>query len=220
MWKLIKKQPLFFSLFLTYLILGAYWLLNQEKGGFVLWLNARHTPFWDGFFKYFTFLGDGIFFGIIVLVFLMYRYYYALMGLVTFLTSGVLFSQVLKKTIFRSFPRPKGYFGEDFPLNYVEGVTAHAHQSFPSGHTATAFALFCMLSLMVKNKAWGVLFFICAWLVAVSRSYLILHFFIDTYFGAIIGVLCGLLTFYFFEKSNLSQNPKWQRGMLSKKDKS
>lgn len=216
MWKLIKKQPLFFSSLVVYLILGAYWLITQDKGDFVLWLNAQHTPFWDTFFKYATYLGDGIFFIIIILVFLMYRYYDALLALITFLTSGVIFSQGLKNTIFRSFPRPKGYFGEDFPLNYVEGVTAHAHKSFPSGHTATAFALFCMLSLMVKNKAWGVVFFICALVVAISRSYLILHFFVDTYFGAIIGVLCALLTFYFFEKSSLSQKPKWQRGLLSK----
>jgi len=47
----------------------------------------------------------------------------------------------------------------------------------------------------------GLLFFLMAFLVSISRIYLLQHFFVDTYFGAIIGVVTTLICYHLFERS-------------------
>lgn len=58
--------------------------------------------------------------------------------------------------------------------------------SFPSGHTATAFAL--AISLWLDNKKMGFLFLIGAFLVAWGRIASNVHFFGDVLAGAGVGI--------------------------------
>ena len=57
-------------------------------------------------------------------------------------------------------------------LHLVEGIDLHSVNSFPSGHSASAFALFLCLTIIIKNKALQPIFFTIACLVAYSRVYL------------------------------------------------
>lgn len=169
-------------------LIGAWLLLTQDKGFAVLWLNARHSPLLDIFFAYITWVGDGVFYALVIVALFFWQKKAALLGLLSFALNGGIV-QLSKKVIFPDAPRPISYFGDSVHLQLVEGVSMHAWQSFPSGHTTTAFACFCLLSLLFRSKIGGIVFFLLALLAGTSRMYLAQHFFEDVYTGALLGVL-------------------------------
>ena len=182
------KQNYFLLAFFLYVLVGIILILFSQKGDYVLLLNNSHSHWADQFFKYGTHLGDGSLFFVLILGFLIWKrsstWEVILVALVVLLTS-----YGLKQTIFNDWPRPTAYFSEDISWNYVEGVTVRTISTFPSGHTMAAFAIYFLLSMQVKQKWAQLLLFLPALIVAVSRVYLLQHFLIDVYFGAIIGVI-------------------------------
>jgi membrane-associated phospholipid phosphatase len=66
----------------------------------------------------------------------------------------------------------------------------HSH-SFPSGHTATAFAGATMLSFFMPRAAPA--FYVLAAAIAYSRLYVGVHFPLDVVGGAAIGIATALL---------------------------
>lgn len=64
--------------------------------------------------------------------------------------------------------------------------------SFPSSHTAIAFAAATVLVFFDKKRRW--LYWIVAILISLSRIYLGCHYFVDVVAGAIIGYLISNLT--------------------------
>ena len=93
-------------------------------------------------------------------------------------------------------PRPVTVFAElHQALHLVPNVEMFSWNSFPSGHTATGFCMFCLLALYVKNKPVKFFFFIFALLIAYSRMYLSEHFLQDVYAASIIGVSSALFTY-------------------------
>lgn len=66
--------------------------------------------------------------------------------------------------------------------------------SFPSGHTATAFAAAGVLSCMLKR--YRVYFFSLAALIAFSRMYLYVHYPTDILAGIILGIISSKLVLY------------------------
>ena len=91
-------------------------------------------------------------------------------------------------------PRPTTYFDNAEVLHLVEGVKTHAMNSFPSGHTITAFAVFMILILIVKNNFLKALFVVVAILAGWSRVYLSQHFLGDVLSGALIGSLIAVFS--------------------------
>lgn len=205
--KLLKINFYFFLYFLVYLITGGVILYCSSKGDIVLFLNSLHNDFSDKFFLWFTLLGSGWFFALLTILLAFYRLRYALLSLFCFLATTII-TQALKHTIFSDSLRPRKLLQQATELNFVEGVNVHSFNSFPSGHTVTAFSIFCLLTLLINaasikspNYILGLLFFLMAFLVSISRIYLLQHFFVDTYFGAIIGVAITLICYHFFERS-------------------
>lgn len=76
------------------------------------------------------------------------------------------------------------------PFETQLGPKSNAH-SFPSGHTATAFACATVLSSFVPR--WRVPLFVLATLIGLSRVYNAMHYPTDVLAGAILGVLIALL---------------------------
>ncbi len=185
--KSLLKLSTFGIIYFVVLAVAGYFLISTEKLPFHLLINQQHNQYADLFFKYFTHLGDGLF----VVLFLcgvgfFIKFRDTLLGAIAFLISGI-GSQLLKK-IFSSEMRPVTFF-EPNVLHFVDGVKINSSHSFPSGHTATAFAFFIFLSYIYNRNINQFFFVIAACLIAFSRVYLSQHFVFDVIFGSILGVL-------------------------------
>jgi membrane-associated phospholipid phosphatase len=177
-------------------------LLALQKPEFHLLLNSRHTPFSDILMKYWTYIGDGLLLGILVvgLTFVSMRFF--LTGL-TALALGGLMAQFFKRVVFSGVPRPVKYFEihhPDVQLNLVEGVNMHMWFSFPSGHAAAAFAVFFSLALMTRSAWMSILFLLLASGVAFSRVYLSQHFLEDVAAGSLLGMGMGWLAWLWIKR--------------------
>jgi membrane-associated phospholipid phosphatase len=213
--RLIQQNKIYFTCLGLYFFIVGMLLLVQGKGDLVLFLNKNHHPLLDTFFKYCTYLGDGIFVVPLILFFLLFKNIFEGIVLLCSVLISFLVVQFLKIYIFPDMMRPLKYFPESVHLYFVEGVEIHGHNSFPSGHSAQAFSVFLVLTLFSKNKNWSVLFFLLAVLVTISRMYLAQHFFVDTYFGALIATILTLVTYtYFVNYTTLSEKERWKRGWI------
>lgn len=189
-----RANASFFLLFTLFLLAGAALLFTIEQGDAVLYFIGWRGTGADVFFYYANWLGDGLVFVPAVLAMLFYRYRFA--ATLPFLGVSVSFFTQSAKRFF-AHPRPFAYF-QDLQiadrLVPVEGVSLHGGMnSFPSGHTMTAFALFAFLALCLPYKrTLGALFFFLALLAGIARIYLAQHFLKDVYLGAVMGVALAL----------------------------
>lgn len=204
--RLFPDNKYFFLSYTIALIAGFITYSLLEKGEFLLWLNGNHNAFLDVFFKYATFMGDGLFIGILLIPFALYRYGLAFESLLAYVFSGLV-AQIIKRTL--ELPRPKVWFENHDILHFVAGVSVYSSNSFPSGHTATAFALFTLLAISTKNKLYGILYFILALIVGLSRVYLLQHFLLDILVGSIIGTVSSLILYSWLSNSKWYQEKKW-----------
>lgn len=166
-----------FSLF------GAIGLSALQKGDAVLWVNARHQAGLDLFFRYATWLGDGVFWFIVLALLAAKNRRY---GVLCLLAAGIsaLCVQGLKNLL--DIERPSRYLvGHE--LHFVPGVDVHGFLSFPSGHTGAAFTGFFLLALYSRKPQIGMACFFGAAVAGFSRIYLVQHFFADVYAGALLG---------------------------------
>ncbi len=212
--ELLSRHKSFFYVYILFLlVVGVVLLIYNKEESFFL-VNNHYSPFADAFFKLATHIGDGLLFGLIILVLVFYSYRKALMGLIIFLSSALV-AQVLKLTFFDNVMRPVGHFGKDVDIHFVEGVTRYVKNSFPSGHTTSVFALALFLVLMfdLRKTAW--LMALMALLVGYSRVYLAVHFPVDVYFGSIIGVATALIVHAWLNKP--FKNKFGEKGLLYKK---
>ena len=103
----------------------------------------------------------------------------------------------LKILIARARPyseETKAFFNTDLyqKLWMTVGQNVESDKSFPSGHTPAAFASMTALFL-TGNKKYSWAAFIFAFLMAVARIYLVVHFASDVLAGVAVGVLGGIL---------------------------
>jgi membrane-associated phospholipid phosphatase len=188
----------FFEAVILFLAGGFSFLLFTSRAAGFLYLSSYHNKFLDGFFIYYTNLGDGLFSIAIVLLLLVFRQFrLAWQILAAYIISG-LFVQLLKGIIYS--PRPKDFFKLKDHIHLFEGVTLNGNASFPSGHAASAFALATSLALFAINKKISLLYLMAAILVGYSRIYLAQHFPVDVMGGATIGVLAAIGVFFFFDR--------------------
>ncbi|KPA13049.1 Phosphatidic acid phosphatase type 2/haloperoxidase [Candidatus Magnetomorum sp. HK-1] len=190
--ELIQENRVFLVPFIILWLVGFGVTLFLDKVELHCKLNQLHAPFWDVFFRYSTNLGDGITFIIVALSGFLYCYrltiYLGSIGTITLLL--VLF---LKKVVFYKFYRPFQVYQElDIPLRLVQGEQMLSTNSFPSGHTTTAFALFFTLCMFSKNRFLKILFFFLALIVAYSRIYLSQHFLMDVVAGSFLGIFIAI----------------------------
>jgi membrane-associated phospholipid phosphatase len=192
--QLRQATPMLILSFLAFLV-GSIAIILQTSSGLFLKLNTIHNPIADVFFHYYTYMGDGLMFTFVALVIIAHfrtQWYFLTMLAGTLGTLVV--TQGLKRLVFDEALRPLAYFGElGIPIRLVEGVTVHHHNTFPSGHTVSAFAMFTLLSLVTKDKRWQILYFIGALLAGYSRIYLSQHFPADVVAGILAGCLIALL---------------------------
>lgn len=200
---IIKTKKVFFSLFAAYLIFGAIYLfIYSHADGFVI-INHFRAPFLDVFFYWATWIGDGIVFIAVILIFLFIKTKWSLLALSAYASSGIL-TQIIKHIV--QAPRPSSYFADSVLVKAVEGIPLWCCNSFPSGHSASGFALFLFFALLTKNKIIEIFCFIGAFVIGISRIYLGQHFPVDVYFGSIIGVILTVFSYYFISNSSKISN--------------
>ncbi len=178
-----------------FLLLGGFLLLAYPKGTAELWTNKHLRA--DSFFFWITYLGDGILYVLVSVLIGIKNKRWGAFALACYALTG-LFTQFLKIVVFPDVPRPSAFFPNPQDLHFVAGVEIHTSNSFPSGHTTSAFSLGFLLSLYGRQGALSVLCAFGAILAGFSRIYLMQHFLADVYVGSLIGVfgtwlLYGLL---------------------------
>lgn len=158
--------------------------------------NFFHCSLLDQIFTWYTHLGDGLFAVVLAITcFGLSKKELAIHVLFAFVLSGII-AQLLKK-LFHA-PRPKAFFSAQVYPYFIEGVTHSGWTSFPSGHTATAFAIATVLSLNTRRCALCLILFCMATLVAYSRVYLGQHFIEDILAGMVTGIYSALFVAYIY----------------------
>ncbi len=193
------KEKSVLYLFIPFLILGFAFLLIYGKSQSHLIINGAHNNFGDFFFKYITHLGDGIIFPILIIVTLFLKFKWSLYFFTASLLT-LLFMYLTKQLLFHGMPRPIAFFENLENLYLINGVKVHKSNSFPSGHTTTAFAIFTLLILITKNNYLKFTFALLAIIAGFSRIYLSQHFLIDVLAGAILGVTIALISCLIIDK--------------------
>jgi len=163
------------------------------KNEFFLLLNNDLGTAADYFFRFWTNIGDGVVWILVAFLFFRYRKNKLPLLISVFLFS-TLITQLTKKFAYPEITRPTVSIRNTQLIHTVPGVELLSANSFPSGHTATAFCFFLLACLLVK-KNWIIpVGFICALLVGYSRIYLAEHFPLDVGAGMMTAVITVLLS--------------------------
>ena len=153
-----------------------------------LWFNTNLGASADIFFSYFTHLADGWIL-IPYLIIIVGVYKKDLQFLVINFIFSTLLTQITKQLIWPNINRPIASGIDLSKIHTVAGVEVHSFNSFPSGHTATAFTLFLVSVYFFPNKkvllGAGLYAIICSY----SRIYLGQHFPLDIAGGIIAALL-------------------------------
>lgn len=191
-------------LFITILVILLVMQLFVSQIDITIFVNGINNLWLDKLCLYGTLLGDGFFVIIACLILFFYNSRMAIVVLTSYLISSGI-TQGLKHLVFSDLHRPLWHLEKLNPNIYhiVSGAEITYNQSFPSGHTTTAFAFYICLALFVKNIRFKMLLTLTAFFIGFTRIYLLQHFLIDTCVGAIIGFFTAQFVFNQIYKKDL-----------------
>jgi len=202
-----KNNFIFISIYILMLIKVGDLLLKHGKVQIHKSINSTvGNPFFDYFFKLLTHLGDGLFAILIAIIILFFNVKKSLYILFSYIFAS-LTTSIIKNYVYIDTSRPSFAF-EFFvrePLKLVEGVEMNIFNSFPSGHSTSAFAVFISLMFLSTNFFMKFLWLLIAFLAAYSRTYLSQHWLVDIYFGSLIGFSFSILFYFIFYKTHYLQ---------------
>lgn len=215
--QLVKENKVFYAGYSLFLSSGLLLLAVVEKEQLFIKMNSWQFATADALAPWLTHLGDGLFAVVFLLLFSLFNYRLALTALLCF-ASVLLLTQLGKLLIFEDALRPMAYFeAQGKSIRTIDGVQLHSHNSFPSGHAASVFALFSFFALRLTAKKWGIPLLIAAILIAYTRVYIAQHFFGDVLAGSLVGVLTVLSITAALDAYYLRHPAAWHRkGLLVK----
>jgi len=166
-----------------------------------LFLNTDGGFFMDQFFKWATWGAEGwVWIPFLAIMFGWFKKDAKLIVL-NFLLSTLL-TQIPKRFIWDTISRP---IASGIPLDEIHTVpevVMHAYNSFPSGHTATAFTLFLLTIYLFPTKWVFAIGTIFAMICAYSRVYLGQHFPMDLGGGILVAVISVQLSIMIVKKNS------------------
>lgn len=183
------------AFFVTYLLLltavGTLMVL-YTKEQLIRFVNEHNSLIGDALFPYLTYLGDGGFVIVVGVLILIVNRRAGWLILASFAISGLI-SLFLKWVVFPERLRPLRYFEHsNWQYHLIKDLHINEYNSFPSGHTTSAFALYSMLVFLWRRKAWGWLGTLLGAIAGYSRVYLFQHFVEDAFAGALLGTFVSL----------------------------
>lgn len=189
------RMAVFFSLLLVFVL--AIFVLIYGKDNSFLMINGAYSMQADYFFNYVTLLGDGLIWVPLFLYVLFYKrdFFIAVLSAVIICT---LITHVFKRVIFADEPRPLRLLQDIARAVPVLKENSYIN-SFPSGHTSTAFTLALLLAFIVRRNFAIYVFPLIAFLVGYSRVYLAQHFVTDVLAGSIVGIISSYLSLLIYE---------------------
>jgi membrane-associated phospholipid phosphatase len=195
----IFKIALGISFCIAILLFLASYLVGREL--VFLWLNNDLGKIADLFFNYCSHLAEGwIWIPYFILFFGWYKKD-AIFILLNFLISTLL-TQIPKNFIWEKVSRPLASNIAPEQIHTVKGVEMHFWNSFPSGHTATAFTLFLLTVYLLPKKSVLVIGLFYAIACGYSRIYLGQHFPLDVAGGIIVAIITLILSIFIRKKDN------------------
>ncbi len=220
--QLVYHNRYFLGVFSVYLLAGALSFVWYRQGNETLFMDTHHTPWMDLLFVSATQLVEGVTLSIIFTALLFSKLRYLIIFAVNMLIVGAVVIW-LKYGVFSDHMRPAAFFGNSQHLHFVTGRPILSRYSFPSGHTASAFAMALMLAIFIRRSWVSILLLCLALLVGLSRIYLLEHFWVDVYFGSLVGVTITLLVYIALQRPLIHSESRildfslWKR--LTKKAK-
>lgn len=167
-------------------------LLINVEGPILLWIQEYlRMDFLTPFVTFITHLGDHGWFWIACAVVCLVVSKTRKLGItmsVSMLLNMLATNIFLKNIVARTRP----YIAVDGLHRIIE---AQSDYSFPSGHTACSFAAAVIVFLMCPRKV-GVPTLVLAFLIALSRLYVGVHFPTDVLGGAVIGTAAAFLAYW------------------------
>jgi undecaprenyl-diphosphatase len=167
-----------------------------------LFLNRLHTPYMDTAMywvtdKWFWFPFYG------VLIFFLIRRYkrtglWMIVATVLAITlADQIASAVFKPYFLRNRPCHEAAIGQ--LVHVVRGCGGQ--YGFVSSHASTTFAFATMMWLLLRHRVTFIVYlFYWAFLVSYSRIYVGVHYPLDIFFGALVGVICALTVFFIYKR--------------------
>lgn len=169
--------------------------MNQFELGILDFIREYiANPVLDAIMPIITKFGDGGIFwialAVIFLIFKKTRKMGLCMGL-ALLMGFIVGNLVLKNVVARIRP---------YDLNpEIEILVKHLSDfSFPSGHTLASFE--AATAIFINNKKWGVPALVLAFLVAISRIYLYVHYPTDVLAGMLLGITFAVISCFIIKK--------------------
>ena len=188
-------RAVFFSLLLVFVV-GIFVAIYGKDKSFLV-INGAHSTEADYFFNYVTYLGDGLLWIPLFLYVLIYKrdFFIAVLSALIICT---IITHVFKRVIFVDEPRPLRLLE-----NLARAVPLVKHNnyvnSFPSGHTSTAFTFALLLAYIIRKNFAIYAFPIVAFIVGYSRVYLAQHFVTDVLAGMITGIISSYFALVIYE---------------------
>lgn len=178
-------------------------LINTLDTNLFLFLNGLHSPLWDKIMLEISYNKYGFLALIIFLSYLGFKKYKKqfCLGffflLVSFGLSDSISTRVFKDNIKRLRPCHEKVLA---PQVHLAGQKCWGGKfGFVSSHAANSFAIITFFWLMLRREhSWLKWFYLHAAVIGYSRIYLAKHYPLDIFFGAILGILCGLAGYKLF----------------------
>ena len=157
-------------------------------------VNLHHAASFDLLFRYGTHMADGLVPTIIALLLLLknWRAFLLVGGSVAL---SAIAAQLLKHGLFPDMDRPSMFLDRMPSVHLVAGVEMHHHNSFPSGHTTSAYSMCLAVAVLFAKRGPALALAFLAAGLGLSRIYLSQHFTEDVVAGATIGTLTAYLVY-------------------------
>ena len=182
-----------FSISLALLLFLASYLRTRET--VFLWMNQDLGKIGDFGFNFMSYLAEGwIWIPYFIILFGWYKKE-SVFILLNFLISTLL-TQIPKNLVWNRVARPMASGIPHEQIHTVKGVEMHLWNSFPSGHSATAFTLFLVTVYLFPKEPVLVVGALYAMACGYSRVYLGQHFPLDVAGGITVALLTILLSIY------------------------